>query len=132
MVFSCYNILMPGHDFGNMPILSAKKLVPILDKFNVPEGLIYDEGADAGEDELLYRMHGKVTGDKYLVWCRDYFGSDTPDIDNNYLRMYFNIEIIRWYDVKPYNDACGAIIEDKGLLYALGKYRKINYEEDQD
>lgn len=122
---------MSGHDFENMPILSAEKLVPILDKFNVPEELIYDEGIDAGEDELLYYMHGKTTGDKYLVWCRDYFGSDTPDTDNNYLRMYFNVEIIRWYDIKPYNDPRGSIVEDKGILYTLGKYRSINSKEDE-
>jgi len=118
-----------GHDFKNMPILSAEELAPIVDEFSAPEELIYDKGVDVGPDDILYYLHGKTTGDKYAVLCRDYMDMNAPKDETNAMRQ-LGVEVVRWYDVKPYNDPDGEVVVYDYLCYALAKC-KIEREDEQ-
>lgn len=109
-----------GHDFENMPILSAEELAPIVREFSAPEELIYDEGVDVGPDDILYYLHGGTTGDKYALLCRDYMDMNAPQDETSAMRQ-LGVEVVRWYDAKPYNNPRGEVVVYDYLCYALAK-----------
>lgn len=85
------------------PILPPDELQrQVLDKFELPEPLVYEIGVEVGPDDVLYYLHGFETNKNYLVRCRDYMSE--LKYEKNSLRNDYRIKVERWLRPKDADD----------------------------